>query len=98
MNIRGRHQRFVGHVDTKTVKERREIRVGQLNVFSVHRGNPEMRVMLGASRGGMMQSEKRLGDVVRHRDVDVASSIIQGNFEPKIAGASPYLVARASKR
>jgi len=77
--------------DTKVVKERREVRVGQLNFLAIHRGSPAMRGMMGASRGGMTQSKKRFGNVARHGDVNVASSIIPGNCEPKVAGPGPVL-------
>jgi hypothetical protein len=77
--------------DSKVVKERREIGVGQLNFLAVHRGSPTMQGMLGASRGGMMQSKKRFGNVAQHGDVNVASSIIPGNFEPKVAGPGSVL-------
>jgi hypothetical protein len=50
-----------------------------------------MQGMLGASRGGMTQSKKRFGNIARHGDVNVASSIIPGNCEPKVAGPGPFL-------
>ena len=77
--------------NTKVVKERREVRVGQLNFLAIHRGSPAMRGMLGASRGGVTQSKKRFGNVAWHGDVNVASSIIPGNCEPKVAGPGPVL-------
>ena len=75
--------------NAKFVEERREIGVGQLNFLAVHRGCPAMRRMLGPSGGGMTQSEKRFGNVTRHRDVDVAGGIIPINFEAEIAGTGP---------
>jgi len=75
--------------DTKVVKERREVRIGQLNFLAIHRGSPAMRGMLGASRGGMTQSKKCFGNITWHGDVNMASSIIPGNGEPEVAGSGP---------
>ena len=75
--------------NAKFVEEMREIGVGQLNFLAVHRGGPAMRGMLGPSGGRMTQSEKRFGNVARHRDVDVAGGIIPIDFEAEIAGTGP---------
>ena len=77
--------------DSKTVKERREIRVSKLNFLAVHRGCPAMWGVLGTSWGGMTQSKKGFGNVVWHGNVNMASSIIPGNCEPKVAGPGPVL-------
>ena len=75
--------------DSKTVKERREIRVSKLNFLAVHRGCPAMWGVLGTSWGGMTQSKKGFGNVVWHGNVNMASSIIPGNGEPEVAGSGP---------
>ena len=65
--------------------------VGILDLLAVNRFDPLMRSMLGGFRRDVLKFGEGLGDVGRHRDVDITGTIVPVNSETEIAGAGPIL-------
>lgn len=75
--------------DAECIKERRDIRGGELRFLTVDRSRPAMWCMLRFGGCRMAQSEESLGNIVGHGDIDETSVIVPVDFEAKITGARP---------
>ena len=63
--------------------------IGYLYSLTVDRGSPAMRGVLWSGRHAMAESEKSLGNVFGHRNVNMTGGVIPVNFETEVAGTGP---------
>ena len=80
--------------DAEFIQERGDISGGELRFLTIDRSRPTMWCMLRFGGGRMAQSEKSLGNIVGHGDVNKTSIIVPVNFKSEITGPGPVFGER----